>query len=370
MRADAVPTVRPNLARHLVIWYLVIYLPLGLICHARAYVNFVHHRASGIPFEIMTAYRAHPTRAGTLNWAWFWPPGELQEGYLRRVAVTPVEIGDIGQAGVSLELVVWGASGAGKEALARHLLGDQSVDGLIRPEGPPTSGNPQPTRVGRRATEWLSELVEEWNPSEQRLAYSRVTVNSTVLYLYNAHRVWYVFAARTGVDVALPDHPELARVVEEAARRPGGVSATVFASGTFAPALSPEDQPGVMAALDQAVTKAGRWRPGEQSRSLLLGYIRQLDFRHAGLVPLHDSFLPTVLWSTFLYLPTLPVRYLLLAPLIVMPHRLVVPLAYLYLPVLLFLLWQCIRRVRREHRGALLAVSLLNVLILVFTSPG
>lgn len=80
------------------------------------------------------------------------------------------------------------------------------------------------------------------------MVYSSVTVNSALRYLYNAQNVWYLFAADTSIDVNLQESPELAEIVELAARQPGGF--TAFPLGTFPQALAPENDPEIMAALD------------------------------------------------------------------------------------------------------------------------
>lgn len=356
-----------SMLKTLIVWYLAIYLPVGFLCHAKAYVNFVHHRASGIPYEIMSIYDAHPASAITLHWAWFWPPWKLQGGCLRNVYSKPVPIGDRHQASVSVGTVIWGDSVENKKATARMWLGNHFIEGLTWIEGQPVSGKPKLTLVAFEASERLGNIAERWNPSQQRIVLYAATITRAINHVYNANNVWYFFTATTSIDVSLLDNPELAAIAEEAIRQPG--SFVAFPLGTLPQALAPEDDPQITAALNELVTKAGRWRAGMQSTSLLFQSIRAIDLRYAGLVTLHDSFVPNVLWSIFLYLPTLPIRYLLFFPLIIVPHWLVIPLAFLYLPALLLLLGQCIRRfIRQERRLTLMVLIGVHLFIISFCS--
>ncbi len=99
-----------------------------------------------------------------------------------------------------------------------------------------------------------------------------------------------------------------------------------------------------MARFDAYAAQVRQKQPGVQSRKLLLDWVTHMNFEYVGVFFMFDSTPLVFLWWPLLYLPSLPVRYLLFGPQIAAPHWLVVPLAVIYPLLLLGLVWWLARR--------------------------
>ncbi|MEW6524823.1 MAG: hypothetical protein AB1445_14990 [Bacillota bacterium] len=315
-------------------WYFIVYVPLGLLLHSRAYVAFANHRASGIPFELLTLFDGSPYAAQSLFWSWPWPPWRLQAGFLHIGGKSfPAAAGsDVGSLSLS---VLWGSTAEEKMIVAERMLHLPSVSWTA---GGPVSGERELTLVGRSVDEFVAPSPQErWCGARQRYVPWGATVSRIATYVYNMDRIWHWFSVGTANEVSLDDSPEVARAVAVIMSDPDKRHRP-FPAGTFSEVLPPGDNPLMMAAKDEMVSTARHYRAGAVSRELLLGAVRVLYFRYAGPFLLPDSFIPLVLWWVFLYLPTLPIRYLLFAPLVFSPHYFVLPLALLH-GLTLMVLW-------------------------------
>lgn len=308
--------------------YLAVYLPLGLVTHARAYLAFVHHRAQAIPFALLAMSGSHPTVARPLHLRWYWPPWRLQAGHLARVSEWEVATGSEQQATIGLS-AVWGPTPADK--LAQHDFVFVS-ERLVWDSGNPLSGQPVLTRVATATGESHGLLEERWDPSQQKMVWAYVTLHSTLRHVYNREQVWFIYTAVASRRVDLRSDRELARNL-----LPVVLANRAFDElprGTYPGQVTPESMPAVMEALATQAEHARQADLRAQPVSTLLGWVRGIDFRYAGLFWLTDSSLLPFLWTALLEIPTLPIRYLLFTPLALVPAWLVLPLALIY-PLLL-----------------------------------
>lgn len=349
-----------KLLRTAITWYLLLYLPLGMLGYARAYLSFAHHRAIGVPYEILTIYDAHPDPR--LHWGPFRPPWRLQTGGMwgpRR----KVPIDHPYKASVAL-FVVWGDNTAKKiEYLNQYLI--EGVSAQLRDRT--IAQMPALTFLGEEESEWISNVQERWCPLAQKMVKSTASLGRGLTRIYGKENVWYVLWVDTSVELELQAHPQVATAILQAPSRPHGM--LMVPPGSFPQALDPRSDPRIMTALDELVAKASLWQRGEQSRAVLLQSIRQIDFRHAGVRVLHDSFIAVLLWGFFLYLPTLPLYALFFFPLLLVPYWLVVPVALAY-PLVLVAWWVSQwRQLAKMPRTWLPFLLIMHLLLYLFVSP-
>lgn len=342
-------------------WYLLLYLPLGMLCYAQAFLSFAHHRASGVPYEVLTIYEATPEPR--MHWSWHWPPWQLHPGSV----VGPTRTVPVDQphtAHVALRGVVWGNSVEEKaEQASRFFIA--GVPALLRDRA--ATRRPELTFLGEEESEWIDAVEERWSATEQKMVHSTAALNRALTRIYGKDNVWYFFSANTLMKLELSAHPQVAEAILQAPHRPHG--RLTLSPGTFSQALDPRRDPRIMTELDELVSKAAVWQRGEQSLAVLWQSIRQIDFRYAGVRTLHDNFIVVLLWFTFFYLPTLPLYALFFFPLLLVPYWLVAPFALVY-PLVLAAWWVSRwRQLAKTPRIWLSFLLVMHLLLYLFVSP-
>jgi len=331
-------SVKINTVLALFVFYLAAFLPIGMLCYARAYLAFAHHRHSTILFEVMASFE-HPA-----NWpvqthlSWYWPAWHFHAGTLSSHKREVVEVNEKSEQAVGWS-AVWGETA---EAKLDHYQYKASAESIVWNRGRPVSGLPELELVGTVSYEGFHSIEERWDPAKQKTVEAYVRLTSTLRQVYNQGPIWYVFSAHTSHQADLRTDTELARLLSPEAR--SGRGHDTRPRGTFQGLTAPEDSPVLRAALDALFARAQNLQPGAQPLSLLLQWVSNINFRYAGTLFLSDNALLHLIWATVLYVPTLPIRYLLFGPLILAPHWLVMPLALVYPFVLLLLAWLLSKR--------------------------
>jgi len=363
-----------KLLRTAITWYLLLYLPLGMLCYARAFLSFANHRAIGVPYEILTIYEAPPEPR--LHWVPFRTPWQMHPGSMRgptravpvdqplRGPTSAVPFDEPHPAFVALRVALWGGSTEERiEYLSPFII--EEVPAQLRDRA--AAPMPTITFLGEEEREWISNIEERWCAGERQMVKSTAALNRSLTRIYGKENIWYVFAASTLVELELQAHPQVAEAILQAPYRPGGRLAVP--PGTFSQARDPRSDPRIMTALDDLVAKASLWQRGEQSRAVLWQSIRQIDFRYAGVRVLHDNFIIILLWFTFFYLPTLPLYALFFFPLLVVPHWLAVPVALVF-PLVLAAWWVSRwRQLAKTPRIWLSFLLVMHLLLYLFVSP-
>jgi hypothetical protein len=258
---------------------------------------------------------------------------------------------------------VWGATA--EEKLALHTF-TQMYEQLVWDNQGPLSGHPVLTRVATSTSESFSLLEERWDPSQQKFVLAYATLHSTLRHVYSRGPVWFIFFISTSRRVDLRSDDGLAREL-----LPVLLSHRAWEElprGTFPGQLAPEDLPAVMESLAAQVEVARQADLGVWSPSMLGSWVREIDFRYAGLFFLTDSSLVPLVWFVFLAVPTLPIRYLLFSPLAYVPQWLVLPLGLAY-PLLFLVLvgWLAMRYWPPRAYLWWLCLSCVNVLLWLFS---
>ncbi|MBT9177307.1 MAG: hypothetical protein DDT20_01640 [Firmicutes bacterium] len=333
-------SARPVTAFVVLVLFLAVYLPMGILQYARAYVAFANHRHSRIPFEIMTSFGDRPSVTTRMRLGWYWPPWRLHSGHLWANTSELVAVSEHRATSVRWS-AIWGATAEAKLVDPNFTF---IADIMNWQTGQPVSGLTELTLIGTAASESVHSLEERWDPLQQRMVDAYVLLGSTYWQVYNQGPIWYVFSAHTSLQADLRFDDELAELLTP--ERRGNRGHGSVPRGTFPSLSPPESEPAVVTALDGLAERARQIVPGNQPREVLLAWVQAIDYRDAGIFRLSDSaFLPFIIWSTVLYYPSLPIRYLLFAPLVVAPHWLVIPLVLVY-PVLLLVLvgWLTLRQ--------------------------
>ncbi|MBS3984810.1 MAG: hypothetical protein KGZ66_04280 [Selenomonadales bacterium] len=318
--------------------YLAVYLPIGLLSHARAYVTFVHHRHHAVPFALSVLGLGQPGLARLHHHAWYWPPWRLSTGHVTLAREWEMATTNEYRATMGLS-AVWGATAEKKLALHGFT---QIYERLVWNNEGPLSGHSVLTRVATSTSESYRFIEERWDPSQQKLVLAYATLHSTLRHVYSRGPVWFIFTATTSRRVDLRSGDEFAREALSVVLSQRAWDE--LPRGTFPGQLTPEDSPAVMESLAVQVAKVRQADLSIQPPSRLSSWIREINFRDAGLLFLTDSSLVPLVWSVFLEVPTLPLRYLLFFPLAALPQWLVLPLGLVY-PVLLLVLvgWLAMR---------------------------
>ncbi len=332
-------TSRTTTAFAVLVLYLAVYLPMGMLQHARAHVALAHHRYTAIAFETISALGGAPSLASRLRVWWYWPPWHLYPGDIWAPEEKLSAEGDKVETTVGWS-AVWGKTAEDKLALPNlELLAER----IVWRNGKAESGLSELTLVGTVTYEGFSRPEQRWDPARQEDVWAYVRLHSTLFHIYNHATVWYVFRAHVSRVADLRLEEDVARLLMPEILAGRG-EANPWPTGTLPEMTSPAVLPQVMARFDAYAAQVRQKQPGVQSRKLLLDWVTHMNFEYVGVFFMSDSTPLVFLWWPLLYLPSLPVRYLLFGPQIAAPHWLVVPLAVIYPLLLLGLVWWLARR--------------------------
>ncbi|MCL4464320.1 MAG: hypothetical protein M1552_01620 [Firmicutes bacterium] len=284
------------------IWVFLFYYFSGLLVYRNPYSNFVQNRQSGVPFELMTIFDfdqisgfdqtdLRPQISSFFGRGWdsiFLHGMEHKTLWIYGLLSFPDPRSNGGWPPLSMH-AIWGETVEDKLKILERLAYSAYLPKMQWVNNRPSTGHDTLTHIATR-TEVVSPVFLRlfW---KEGLGETRETVAREVIFttdIYNIHNIWLLFHTLTPLDA----DPQLLSF------------------------LNTEKQRLLMQAKD--------YHPGNVNRDILFYGLKEMPW---AIVPYPaDPFLTALL----VWLPTLPAKWFLFAPMFYVPYEVIGRVAWVY----------------------------------------